>query len=189
MVRVDNPIPVTGNGLLNNVVSGGSPGGDCPAAASCETSNLTAGYTVVKTDSAGAGAVAAGSTFTYTLTITNTGSVAFPSVTVTDNLADVLDDSVFGSGSAGVTRSGNTLTWTGPLPVSASPVVVTYTVVVDYPIPATGNGSLTNAITTVTPGGDCPGAAGCSTTNVVGAYAVTKPTRPVPAQQWRWVSR
>ena len=55
VVRVDNPIPATGNGLLNNVVSGGSPGGDCPAAASCETSNLTAGYTVVKTDSAGIG--------------------------------------------------------------------------------------------------------------------------------------
>ena len=84
--------------------------------------------------------MAAGSTLTYTLTITNTGSVALPSVTVTDDLADVLDDASFGSPITGATRSGNTLTWTGALPVSATPVLVTYTVIVDNPIPAGGNG-------------------------------------------------
>ena len=172
-MAVDNPIPATGNGVLNNVVTGGQAGGNCPGAASCSVSNSTGGYTIVKTSSVANGApVAAGSTLTYTLAITNTTSVALPTVTVTDDLTDVLDDATFGTGSAGVTPVGNTLTWTGPLPVSATPVLVTYTVIVNTTV--TGNGTLTNAVVGVTPGSDCPGAATCITSNPVQAFTVVK---------------
>ena len=59
-----------------------------------------------KTDSAGNGApVAAGSTLTYTLSITNTGVVALPAVTVTDDLSDVLDDATFGMAPPAATRT------------------------------------------------------------------------------------
>ncbi len=202
VVRVGNP--ATGNGQLNNAIVGGPPGGNCPGAAGCVTSNPTSGYTIVKTDSAGDGVtVTAGSTLTYTLTITNTGAVALPSVTVTDDFTAVLDDAAFGSASGGATRSGNTVTWTGALPVSATPVVVTYTVIVSNP--DTGNGTLTNAVVGVTPGGNCPGATGCVIANPVSArrgggiwreYDRLDPTRlrrsrwpsPVPTSGCRWSS-
>ena len=115
-VIVDNP--VSGNASLVNSVAGVSPGGDCPGAATgCDTTNPVQAYTVVKSDSAGANnVVALGQLLTYTLTIANTGTVDYPSATATDNAADVLDDATYVSGSAGVTRTGNTITWTGPLP-------------------------------------------------------------------------
>ena len=85
VVAVENPIPAGGNGIPTNTITGGSPGSDCPAASNCTTSNPTAGYTIVKTTSAGTGPVAAGSTLTYTLALTNTTSVALPAVTVTSS--------------------------------------------------------------------------------------------------------
>ena len=49
-------------------------------------------------------------------------------------MADVLDDATYVSGSTGVTRSGNTMTWTGALPQAndaANPIIATYVVKVD----------------------------------------------------------
>ena len=62
-----------------------------------------------------------GDTITYTVTATHTGGAAATDLTVTDDLADVLDNATFVDASivastGTATRSGPTLTWTDPHP-------------------------------------------------------------------------
>ena len=149
-----------------------------PGAAGCSTTNVVGAYAVTKTDSAGAGTtVALGQSLTYTLSISNIGHFDYPSIAITDNAADVLDDATYVSGSAGITRSGNTIVWTGALPQTnnaSNPVVATYVVHVDNPIPATGNGVLNNVVTGGQAGGNCPGARSCAVSNSTGGYTIVK---------------
>ncbi|MEK8104129.1 hypothetical protein NKG94_01515 [Micromonospora sp. M12] len=62
-----------------------------------------------------------GATVGYTVTISNTGQTAYPTLTVTDALAGVLDDAVYNNDA--VTSAGTVgfvspnLTWNGPLAI------------------------------------------------------------------------
>lgn len=92
------------------------------------------GFTVTKAaDPATGSLVQAGDVVTYTVTGSNTGSTVLDPVTITDNLADVLDNASLVDGSLTATTgpaptvSGTTLTWTGMLPVGAH-VTLTYQV-------------------------------------------------------------
>ena len=114
---------------LNNVAVPGD-GGDCVV--DCETTHPVPGYTLDKTSNPADGSkVAVGSTIVYTLTVHNVGTTELSGRVVTDDLSDVLDDArLSGDLPAGVTVSGNTLTWTVPnVPVGGT-VSVSYSVVV-----------------------------------------------------------
>ncbi|RIJ69839.1 DUF11 domain-containing protein [Nakamurella silvestris] len=93
-----------------------------------------------KADPVSGSTVRGGDTITYTVTGTNTGATVLDPVTVTDDLAKVLNHATLtgtpkaSTGTAPVV-SGTTLTWTGSLPVGAK-VVLTYTVVVDKDVSA-----------------------------------------------------
>jgi uncharacterized repeat protein (TIGR01451 family) len=119
-----------------------------------------------------------GDVVTYTITVNNFGTVDYAAGTadITDNLTGVLDDATLVTGSVtstagAATISGNTLSWTGPLPAGAQ-VQVTYQVTVKSP--PTGDWQLTNSVTplgaqsacsnvcnTVTPVNNAPAPGGC----------------------------
>jgi len=116
-----------------------------------------------------AAATAAGNNIACTFT--NTSTADQPTVTVIDDLTDVLDDATFDSVSSNAGKVGNEIVWNGPLPVTTTPVVVTYTVTVGNPDP--GNGTLSTQLNDVTTGGSCPAAAtGCTTSNPITANPV-----------------
>lgn len=93
------------------------------------------GYTFSKTaDPVSGTAVVDGDTITYVLIGTNTGDTMLDTVTITDDLADVLDNASLGgtptsTHGADPTVVGTTLTWTGSLAVGQQ-VVITYAVIV-----------------------------------------------------------
>ncbi|CAN5433463.1 hypothetical protein BH10ACT7_BH10ACT7_08110 [soil metagenome] len=66
----------------------------------------------------------------YTITVTNAGASAASAVSISDDLADVLDDAVYVSGSADIGSLVNTagvLTWTGDL-AAGQTATITYSV-------------------------------------------------------------
>lgn len=132
-----------------------------------------------------AATVLPGDTITYRVTATNTSAVDLPGVTLTDDLADVLDDATFVAGSAVLTVGGSTpvadpigdLLTAGPFVLPASgTAVLTYDVVVG----ADASGATLANVVTGTAGDpddpidpSCP--AGCTTTQVTpGPFQVLK---------------
>jgi uncharacterized repeat protein (TIGR01451 family) len=105
---------------------------------------------------ASAGSAAPGDTVTYTLTIADTGNTPYAGATVTDSLADVLDDATYLGGavatSGAATFTSPNLTWTGDLSPGDS-VTVTYSVSVNDP--ETGNLTLGNTVSSADPGSNC----------------------------------
>ena len=91
----------------------------------------------------------------YTVTVTNSGQTPYTGATFTDSLTGVLDDGTFAGGATAntgtVTFSPN-LTWTGDLAVGRAPTVTSVLV----RNPDSGDRLLINAITSATPGSDCP---------------------------------
>lgn len=119
-----------------------------------------------KSSNASASGVRTGQTLTYTVTAENTGTAAFVGATITDDLADVLDEASFVAGSAAVSIDGGTpiavtdptgdqLTWAGTIPAGVA-AVLTYQVTIGDP----GNGSLINQAATRAPLTDCDTATG-----------------------------
>ncbi|QAY62438.1 isopeptide-forming domain-containing fimbrial protein [Xylanimonas allomyrinae] len=133
-----------------------------------ETTHPVPGYELTKTaDPADGTSVRPGEKVTYTLTGTNTGATRLDPVTITDDLAHVLDHASLDgdpvatvTGSDGAARTAGTtavsatgLVWTGVLEVGET-VTVTYTVTVDADCPDT---SLVNvAVSSATPPGTDP---------------------------------
>jgi len=125
--------------VLRNVAHGEAtpPGGGTPIVPpDPETSHpvVAPGFTVTKSSDPGTGVrVAAGQVITYTVTGANTGDTKLDPVTISDSLADVLDDADLVAGSleasrgAAPTLAGSTLTWTGALGVGEH-VTLTYQV-------------------------------------------------------------
>jgi hypothetical protein len=100
---------------------------------------------------------APGETVNYTLTIADTGQTAYAGATVTDSLADVLDDATYkndalATGGGTVSFASPNLTWTGDLSPGAT-VTVTYSVSVNDP--ATGNLTLANTVSSAALGSNC----------------------------------
>ena len=131
VVAVDNPIPATGNGILNNVVTGGSPGSNCPRARRFADVQPDRRLHDHEDRSTGTGTGRGRVDADLHAEHHEHGTVALPAVTVTDDLSDVLDDATFGDEHSRRDPQREHADWTGPLPVSATPVVVTYTVVVN----------------------------------------------------------
>lgn len=114
--------------------------------------------------------VKSGDTITYTLTVTNTGKTKLKGAQAADDLSKVLSGATFLTPlEAGLTRSGNQLTWSIPNLAPGQPTQVSYRVKV---IPFEGTVKLVNVASPTTPGGECaPGQ--CSTTHQGGGLAVT----------------
>ncbi|TDW24390.1 DUF7507 domain-containing protein [Kribbella kalugense] len=159
------PGTVTGDKLLVNSVSSTAVGNTCPPAggnAACHSlvAILTPGLTLEKT--ADLTNATLGTTVPYTVTAMNTGQIPLPAATFSDSLAGVLDDATYGSASASsgtVTFSAGVLSWSGALAPGAS-ATVSYTVTINKP--ASGDGTMSNTVSSSTPGNNCPAGAGDS---------------------------
>ncbi|WP_216363487.1 putative Ig domain-containing protein [Subtercola boreus] len=116
---------------------------------------MSAGPLVIAVSANGASAVP-GSTVAYTITVANTSTTAFPSVSLSNPLAAVLDDATYNSNvsaSSGTPSfASNTIAWTGALAAGAT-ATITYSVTVRSP--DTGNKILTSAVTSSTLGTNC----------------------------------
>ncbi|MBQ3359464.1 MAG: DUF11 domain-containing protein, partial [Microbacterium sp.] len=116
-----------------------------------------------------------GGVVTYSVTVSNIGQVDYTDAvpaTFSDDLSGVLDDATYnGDASNGATVAGNTLDWSGALPIGET-VTVTYSVTVHDP--STGDGVLRNAVLADGPGGGCTAAGDCVTETPVASYRVIK---------------
>ncbi|WP_164478027.1 M1 family aminopeptidase [Nocardioides pantholopis] len=90
-------------------------------------------YDVSLTSTPGQGTQASGTAMTYTLSAANTGRVALTDGVVTVDITALTDDATLGTLPAGVTRSGNTLTWTVPTTATGT------TATVEIPVTITGS--------------------------------------------------
>ncbi len=179
--------PATGDLLLANTVTSTSPGATCRAGTtdgSCRAAVtvLVPALTITKT--ADAAQVVATGSVGYTIQATNTGQADYPAATLTDSMAGVLDDGAVydadataTSGAVGYTDGA--LTWTGALPRGAT-VVIGYSVTTAAG--GTGDGVLTNRVTSTTTGSSCAPAGagpGCATATTIVArtFALTDLTQ------------
>ncbi|WP_344930551.1 putative Ig domain-containing protein, partial [Streptosporangium carneum] len=157
-VTVRDPDP--GDKSLVDSVTSTDTGSNCTPASGdprCSTTVtvLTPALTIRKT--AGSATAVPGAVVTYTVTAANTGQTAYTGATLTDALADVLDEATYNgdavAGTGTVTLTGTNLTWTGDLAVGES-VTVTYSVTVNNPV--TGNLTLTGPVSSAVRGSTCP---------------------------------
>ncbi len=159
-VTVKNPDP--GDKHLTDTVTSSTLGNNCPQggtdpACTALVTVLVPALTITKT--AAAPTTTAGATVHYTVAVTNSGQTPYTGATFTDDLSGVLDDAAYGNDAAAtsgtLSYAAPHLTWTGNLAVGGT-ATITYTVTVSSP--DTGDGLLTNAATSTTPGSDCPAA-------------------------------
>ncbi|MEU4338486.1 fibronectin type III domain-containing protein [Micromonospora lupini] len=152
--------PQTGGRVLVNTVSSTAAGSNCPPggtdpACTATVQVLLPALSINK--SANVGTTTPGGTVGYTITVTNIGQTAYTGATLSDSLAGVLDDATFNNdavATAGVVSyAAPTLTWTGDLAIGGT-AVISYSVAVHNP--SDGDRSMTNAITSTTPGSNCP---------------------------------
>ncbi|MFE6103870.1 hypothetical protein ACFVQ4_28420 [Streptomyces laurentii] len=147
-----------------NHVSTDAPGGNCPAGSTdpdC-TVELTPGETPPEpkhtiTKIADPTTVSVGDKVDYTVTIRNTGEVPYATMTVDDDMSQVLQHATYNGDatatSGAVSVTGNTLRWTGPLPVGGT-VTIRYSVTITSELPASPK--VANHVSTTSPGGNCP---------------------------------
>ncbi|CAO5163189.1 Staphylococcus aureus surface protein A (modular protein) [Frankia sp. AiPs1] len=157
-VTVLNPDP--GDRLLVNAVTSPVIGSNCPVggsapACSAVVNVLLPALTIAK--SASSATTTPGGVVTYTVAVTNSGQTPYLGASFTDSLSDVLDDATY---NADVTASvgtasyaAPTLTWTGDLTAGATATIV-YSVTTHTA--NTGDGLLTNTLTSPTLGSNCP---------------------------------
>ena len=157
-------------------------------AAPCSTTVTIPALTITKT--AGTTTAVPGQTVTYTITVRNTGGTGYTGATVTDSLAEMIDDASYVNGSAADGGAGavtyddatHVLTWTGDLPAGAAAVIITYSVHVNDP--DTGDKLLINTVTSADTGSTCPPATtgpACRTTIEVQTPALTITSTASPA--------
>ncbi|CUU59674.1 conserved repeat domain-containing protein [Parafrankia irregularis] len=165
--------PDPGDKVLVTMLASTETGSSCPpnsANAGClgSVAVLTPALTV--TSSVSAATVLPGETVTFTIAISNAGQVPYTGATVTDALADVLDDAAYNGDAAAtagtVDVTGSTLTWTGDLNPDAS-ATVTFSVTVRAQGAGGGDGVLTSTAASAAAGNNCPAGSGdarCSAT-------------------------
>ncbi|KAA2252568.1 DUF11 domain-containing protein [Solihabitans fulvus] len=176
-VTVNNP--VKGDFKLTNVVASDTPGGNCPPGSTdpkCGTTTPIAGLEITKV--ADKKDAKPGDKVTYTVTVKNTGQTVQTGATFTDDLTKVIDDATFDNDQSATigtpTYTAPKLTWVGDLPIGAT-ATVTYSVTVNNPIK--GDFTLLNAVTSDTPGGNCPPGSTdpkCGTTTPIAGLEITK---------------
>ncbi|MFG1867237.1 DUF7927 domain-containing protein [Micromonospora arborensis] len=171
-VSVDDP--QTGERVLTNTVSSTASGSNCPPGGSDPDCSATVQVLLPAlsiSKHANVGTITPGGTVGYTITVTNSGQTDYTGATLSDSLAAVLDDATFNNDAVAtggvVSYAAPTLTWTGDLAVGGS-AVITYSVAVHNP--SDGDRSMTNAVTSTTPGSNCPAGGtdpGCTVTVTV----------------------
>ncbi|MFD2472971.1 DUF7927 domain-containing protein [Amycolatopsis silviterrae] len=176
-ITVNNP--VKGDHRLTNVVTSDTPGGNCPPGSTdprCGTTTPVAGLDITKV--ADKKDVKPGDKITYTVTVKNTGQTVQTGATFTDDLSKVLDDATYNNDATATTGTTTyaapKLTWTGDVPVGGT-VTVTYSVTVNTPVK--GDHTLANAVTSDTPGTNCPPGSKdprCGTTTPVAGLILAK---------------
>jgi hypothetical protein len=162
--------PVLGDGVLRNVVVNNS---NCPAGSQgppCVTQHLGGAFRVEKTaDRAAGSTVLPNQEIAYTITVSHIGEGTV-NASWSDDLSGVVDDAdLVLPLPAGVTRTGNTLSWSGPITAATSPLTFTYRVKVKE---ALGDSRLTNRVL----GGNCQAGVteDCVVEHVTGTYTVAK---------------
>ncbi|MDO4791216.1 MAG: SdrD B-like domain-containing protein [Buchananella hordeovulneris] len=181
-----------GDGTLRNVVTSPNDSGSCKPAQVCETNHQVKDgtFTFSKTSDPVKGdtpPVAVGSQIEYTVTIKHADGTKIKGAVVTDDLSAVLDDATLVEGSVTASAgnahvAGNTLTWTGDIPVGAT-ITVKYKVTVG----SAGDGTLRNVVTSNTPGGSCDATVGCETNHQVepGKFVFSKVANPANGAEVR----
>ena len=150
--------PMSGDGLLTNVVTPTGPGGECD---DCTTTTPVQAFEIIKT--ASLTQAKPGDTIEYTLTVRNIGQVAYVApagASFVDLLSDVVDDTTgapFGLSPGAVYDAdgptgteGPTIVWTGDLPIGGIEIV-RYSFTVADPATSGGNAVLANVVR----GGQC----------------------------------
>ena len=171
--------PPTGDEILTTQVTSAAPGNNCPAGSTdprCATTVPEAVLTM--TNSANTTSATPGSTVGYTVTVANTGRVPLTDIVFSIPLGEVLDDAAYGNNAAAteglVSFTSPDLSWNGDLDPGQS-ATITFSVTVNNP--DTGNKTLTDTLTSTTPGSTCPASgpapAACSTTVTVLIPALT----------------
>jgi uncharacterized repeat protein (TIGR01451 family) len=176
-VTADNPD--TGDKLVINSVSSTATGSTCPpgavtAACRVTVSVLTPALTI--TAAASPATATPGGVVSYTLTVTDTGQTPYTAATVTDLLANVIDDAAYNNNAAATTGSvtfaSPVLTWTGNL-APGDAATITFSVTVNNP--DTDNHILTATVTSAAAGNNCPAGGTdprCTTTTDVAALTI-----------------
>ncbi|MEU8083038.1 putative Ig domain-containing protein [Micromonospora sp. NPDC049101] len=172
--------PQTGGRVLVNTVSSTAAGNNCPPGGSDPACTATVQVLLPALSinkHADVGTTTPGGTVGYTITVTNSGQTDYTGATLSDSLAAVLDDATFNNDAVAtggvVAYTAPTLTWTGDLAVGGT-AVITYSVAVHNP--SDGDRSMTNAVTSTTPGSNCPAGGtdpGCTVTVTVLIPALT----------------
>lgn len=169
--------PITGDAALTNtVVPDTTNGGSCTTAADCTTTTIVNAFTTTK--SVSATSVIPGDTLTYTITVTNIGGGAYTDgapASFVDDLSAVLDDATYNDDADNsAVYEAPSLSWEGALAVNESKTI-TYTVTVNDP--ATGDGTLSNAVVPdPATGGQCATSGDCVTNTPVQSFSVLKDT-------------
>jgi uncharacterized repeat protein (TIGR01451 family)/fimbrial isopeptide formation D2 family protein len=158
-------VSADGATITNSVIPQGQ-GGTCGSG--CSTTAYSPLWSLVKSSDAPS-VVAPGDVVHYTLTVTNTGPVAVAGARVRDDVSGLVDDATLGALPAGLTRSGDALTWAVPTVPAGGSVSVTYaaTVAAD----ALG-ATLVNTATPASAGGHCGEA--CTTTQYTPKWSLAK---------------
>ena len=171
--------PATGDKLLAAVAASTAPGSSCPpdsGTAGCNIAVpvLTPALTI--TAAASPAAATPGQTVTYTVTVTDSGQTPYTGATVTSLLSGITDDAAYNDDAAAttgtVTFASPNLTWTGNL-APGDTATITYTVTVNNP--DTGDHTLTNTLTSTTPGSNCPASSTdprCTTTTAIAGLTI-----------------
>lgn len=184
-VTVLDPDP--GDGFLVNSVTSPVIGSTCPVGGSAPECSaivnvLVPALTIAK--SASSETTTPGGIVTYTVAVTNSGQTPYLGVSFADSLTGVLDDATYNAdvtASAGTASyTAPTLSWTGDLAVGATATIV-YSVTVNAA--ATGDGLLSNTLTSQTLGSNCPASSTdqrCTATVAVSRLTITQ-TANVPS--------
>ncbi|GAB1820096.1 DUF7927 domain-containing protein [Herbidospora sp. RD11066] len=158
-VTVKNPDP--GGRRMTNTLTSSTLGSTCPQGCTAVVNVLLPGLTITR--QADKSSAAQGEVVHYTITARNTGQTPYTGATLTDQLAQILDDAVYNGDAAAstgsVTYTAPNLAWTGDLAVGAT-TTITYSVTVRTPDP--GDGLLTGTVVSTVAGSTCP--TGCSST-------------------------
>ncbi|CAM5618919.1 hypothetical protein SSPIM334S_02743 [Streptomyces spiroverticillatus] len=192
-VKIPTQPKAGGDQVMNNKVVSELPGSPCkfgstdPACAIDPDETGVPYVTLAK--SADKATALPGDTVKYTLTLTNAGAGTYKGYSLTDDLAEVLDDAALEgdvqatTGAAAI--AGTKLNWTGDVPGKGT-VTLTYAVRIPDPAraKATADRKLVNAVTSQEPGSNCRTAkAGCTTTVTYPNLRFRKemdPRKPLP---------
>ncbi|MEU8384642.1 internalin [Streptosporangium sp. NPDC048865] len=157
-VTVDSPD--NGDRILTAVAASNEPGTTCPVGGTdpaCVSTVTVLIPGLAVSTVADRATTTPGGTVRFTITIANTGQTPYGSVSVTDELAGVLDDATYNGDATASTGTlvfaDSTLTWSGALDPGAA-ATVGFTVTAKAP--GAGDRVMTNVVASEAPGGTCP---------------------------------